>query len=44
MDEKTQSKIQEIEKIWKSNNFDPNGSYVGNEVDGFKPVQDQDDL
>lgn len=34
----------EIRKVWKSNNFDPSGSYTGNNTLGKMPIQDQDDL
>ena len=33
-----------IEDIWQSDKNDPNGSYVGNALDGEHPVQDADDL
>ena len=35
---------REIESVWKSRKFDPNGSYCGNADDKEKPIQDQDDL
>ena len=34
----------DLEKIWKQNKFDPNGSYIGNSKIDKEPAQDQDDL
>lgn len=42
---KNLQKLQnEIRKVWKSNKFDPNGSYTGNDTLAKIPIQDQDDL
>lgn len=44
MEEKFEQVKDEIQKIWRSKKFDPNGSYTGNSDVGEKPIQDQDDL
>ena len=36
--------INEIKEIWRENEFDPNGSYVGVGESGENPIQDADDL
>jgi hypothetical protein len=41
---KKKSKVKEIMEVFKSDEFDPQGSYTGNPSDGEKPVQDADDL
>ena len=44
MNKEIKETTEKIKKIWKSNKYDPNGSYTGNSNDKSKPLQDQDDL
>ena len=36
--------VSDTINAYRSNSFDPNGSYTGNTIDGETPTQDADDL